>query len=171
GGATVNYGPVTATDACAGTLTATCSPASGSAFPVGTTTVTCTASDGHGNTGSCAFTVTVVDTQPPTVNCPANITAAECNNGSGGTTVNYGTVTATDACAGTLTATCSPASGSTFPLGTTTVTCTAGDGHGNTGTCNFTVTVVDTQPPTVSCPANITTANDAGKCSAKVTFT
>ncbi|MEK6321839.1 MAG: HYR domain-containing protein [Acidobacteriota bacterium] len=32
-------------------------------------------------------------------------------------------------------------SGSTFPLGTTTVTCTATDASGNTATCSFTVTV------------------------------
>ncbi|WP_371321789.1 HYR domain-containing protein, partial [Vibrio parahaemolyticus] len=34
-----------------------------------------------------------------------------------------------------------PASGSTFPLGTTTVNCSATDNHGNTSTCSFTVTV------------------------------
>src|SRR5262249_31276993 len=34
-----------------------------------------------------------------------------------------------------------PASGSTFPLGTTTVNCTATDAAGNTATCSFTVTV------------------------------
>jgi hypothetical protein len=38
---------------------------------------------------------------------------------------------------------CSPASGSTFPVGTTTVTCTATDASGNTATCSFTVSVFD----------------------------
>ena len=37
---------------------------------------------------------------------------------------------------------CTPASGSTFALGTTTVNCTASDAAGNTGTASFNVTVV-----------------------------
>ena len=37
--------------------------------------------------------------------------------------------------------TCEPASGSTFPVGTTTVTCTAGDGNGNTASASFDITV------------------------------
>lgn len=36
---------------------------------------------------------------------------------------------------------CTPSSGSTFPLGTTTVTCTATDAQQRTSTCNLTVTV------------------------------
>ena len=40
-----------------------------------------------------------------------------------------------------VTVSCTPVSGSTFPIGTTTVTCTAKDGAGNTGTGTFTVTV------------------------------
>ena len=42
---------------------------------------------------------------------------AECDNGTGGATVTYGSASASDACNGTLPANCSPASGSTFPLG------------------------------------------------------
>jgi hypothetical protein len=49
-------------------------------------------------------------------------------------------VTAGDNC-GPATVTCSHASGSTFPVGTTNVTCTATDGLGNTASCDFTVTV------------------------------
>ena len=41
---------------------------------------------------------------------------------------------------------------------------TATDGAGNTGTCSFTVTVLDTQDPTVSCIANPTRNADAGEC-------
>ena len=57
-GATVTY-TATANDDRDGPLTPTCSPASGSTFPVGTTTVTCTATDAAGNTGTGTFTVTV----------------------------------------------------------------------------------------------------------------
>jgi hypothetical protein len=48
---------------------------------------------------------------------------------------------ATDRCVGPVTATCGPKSGSTFPPGPTTVTCTASDPSGNTGTASFQVDV------------------------------
>ena len=44
---------------------------------------------------------------------------------------------------GAITPVCTPASGSTFPLGTTTVTCTATDKAGNAGTATLTVTVAE----------------------------
>jgi len=50
-------------------------------------------------------------------------------------------VNATDNCAG-VNVTTSKASGSLFPLGTTTVTATATDASGNSSTCSFTVTVL-----------------------------
>jgi HYR domain len=50
-------------------------------------------------------------------------------------------VSATDPVDGPLTPVCTPASGSTFPPGTTTVTCTATDTHGNTATGSFQVQV------------------------------
>jgi hypothetical protein len=45
---------------------------------------------------------------------------------------------------------CAPPSGSLFAIGTTTVSCTATDSHGNTGSASFTVTVRDTTPPTIN---------------------
>jgi hypothetical protein len=49
-------------------------------------------------------------------------------------------------------------SGDLFPIGTTTVTCTATDVAGNTDVCSFDVTVSDVEPPelVVPCPQNIT---------------
>ena len=47
-----------------------------------------------------------------------------------------------------VTTECTPASGSTFPVGTTTVTCTATDARQRTDSCAFTVTV--TPPPRIS---------------------
>ncbi len=114
-GAVVNYPAPTANGSC-GTIT--CSPASGSFFPVGTTTVTCTSSAGP----TCTFTVTVQDTQPPSITCPANVTVSNDPNQCGAV-VNYPAPTITDNCPGTFTATCTPPSGSFFPVGTTTVTC------------------------------------------------
>jgi hypothetical protein len=73
------------------------------------------------------------------------------------------TATATDA-VGVTSFMCVPASGSTFPLGMTTVTCTASDAAGNTSHATFHVTVQDTTPPTISGATNITvtTPNPAG---------
>ncbi len=63
-----------------------------------------------------------------------------------------------------------PASGSFFPVGTTTVTSTATDGAGNTATCSFTVRVNDTQAPVITCPANIIATTAVGSCTAPVTY-
>jgi hypothetical protein len=145
----------TANDNCDGPLTPTCAPASGSTFQKGVTTVTCMATDSSNNTGTCSFTVTVNDTQPPSITCPANVTKnADPNQCSAVAT--YPAPTVSDNCPGVGTPTCSPASGSTFPVGTTTVTCSVSDSSNNTSSCSFTVTVRDTQPPTITCPQNIT---------------
>ena len=60
-------------------------------------------------------------------------------------------------------------SGSAFPVGVTTNTFRATDIAGNTATCSFTVTVVDNQAPTVTCPASIVANTNAGVCTATVT--
>jgi len=60
---------------------------------------------------------------------------------SGGAVVNYAAATATDL-VGPVTITYSKASGTTFAVGTTTVTVTATDAYGNKTTKTFTVTVV-----------------------------
>jgi hypothetical protein len=153
-GGTVTYS-VSATDDSGNAPAVTCSPASGSTFPVGDTTVNCTAEDAAHNQASASFkvTLTFVDTTPPVFsNVPGTITTEA--NGPGGSVVNYTTPTATDASDGPAIATCVPASGSTFPLGTSTVTCSATDGHGNTGTASFSVSVVDTTKPTLIVPAD-----------------
>lgn len=49
----------TATDDLLGALVPTCSPPSGSLFPLGVTQVTCAATDTDGNTGEASFRVTV----------------------------------------------------------------------------------------------------------------
>ncbi len=68
-------------------------------------------------------------------------------------------------------AACSPASGSTFPVGTTSVTCTITDGEGGTSTCNFNVTVTDNEPPTLVCPANLIVVANPTLCGTNVSFT
>jgi hypothetical protein len=160
--AVVNYSAPTTTGSCG---TVTCSPTNGSTFSKGTTTVTCSTQTGP----SCSFTVTVNDTQAPQITCPANITQATAN-GQCQAVVTYANATATDNCLGVGTPKCTPASGSTFAKGTTTVTCTVSDGSGNSGSCNFTVAVTDSEAPHISCPTNIIRPTDAGQCAAVVSY-
>ncbi|MEK7413852.1 MAG: HYR domain-containing protein, partial [Planctomycetota bacterium] len=168
--ALVNYPAPTTTGNCG---TVICSPPSGSTFNVGTTTVTCMENNNlvAGGGTSCSFTVTVQDTQPPAITCPANVTVSN-DFGQCSAAVTYTTPTPTDNCPG-ATVSCVPASGSTFQVGTTTVTCTAQDASPNSAntTCTFTVTVQDTEPPAITCPANITVPNAANQCSAVVSYT
>jgi hypothetical protein len=125
--------------------------------PNGAATLTAWAYDAAGNvTTSSAVQVTVAndgssDTAPPIVTVPAAITAEA--TGPGGAIVTYA-ASASDNVDGNIAPTCNPASGSTFPLYHTTVTCTATDAHGNIGSESFTVTVRDTAPPAVSVPDN-----------------
>ena len=114
-------------------------------FPVGTSTVTATATNSCGKDAK-TFTVIVNDTQKPVLSALANLTvkapATQCD-----AVVSFNP-TATDNCAG-ATVVARPASGSTFPVGTTTVTVTATDASGNSSTGSFTVTVTDVTAPTV----------------------
>jgi uncharacterized repeat protein (TIGR01451 family) len=135
-GAVVTFSP-TVEDNCPGT-TVVCSPDSGSTFPKGTTTVTCTATDSGGASATCTFTVTVNDTEAPMITCPPNQSATATS--SAGAVVNYPAPTVSDNCPG-VTFVTTPPSGSTFPIGQTTVTATATDASGNQATCTFTVTV------------------------------
>jgi hypothetical protein len=87
------------------------------------------------------FTVQVnEDTTPPVLSgVPSDINATA--DSSNGAVVTYTSPTANDAVDGSVAVSCSPASGSQFPLGTTIVTCTAADSKGNTATASFKVTV------------------------------
>ncbi|WPW30165.1 HYR domain-containing protein [Streptomyces atratus] len=63
-GARVTYA-ATAQDATDGTLPVTCTPPSGSLFPVGSTTVTCSATDSAGNTGTDTAQIEVLEAPVP----------------------------------------------------------------------------------------------------------
>ena len=138
-GTTVSLGTPVASDNCS--VTVTRSPA-GNTFPVGTTTVTWTATDPAGNTATATQAVTVIDNTPPVISCPANITVyLPLNTTATSMNVSYPAATATDNC-GVQSIGYSQASGSVFNVGTTPVTATATDVHGNTASCTFTVTVL-----------------------------
>lgn len=107
-----------------------------------------TVTDSANNTASDQAAVTIRDTTPPVVTCPAD-QVAECT-GPAGASVTFDTPVATDTCSSSPATACAPASGTTFPLGTTTDTCTAIDASGNKSSCNFTVRVKDTTPPVIT---------------------
>ncbi|HRK29227.1 MAG TPA: HYR domain-containing protein, partial [Chitinophagales bacterium] len=159
----------TGTDNCGGVVSVTGSALSGSAFGIGTTTVNYVATDVSGNTATCSFTVTVTDNQAPTITCPANQTlpaGANCT-----AVATWAMPTATDNCGGVATVTGTHTSGSTFNTGTTTVTYTATDNNGNTATCSFTVTVSGgSQNLTLTCPVSQTLSAGAN-CAAVANWT
>ena len=131
----------TATDTCAGSVPVN---SSGTVDPdtPGTYIINYSASDGT-HTATASRTVNVVDTTPPVISCPANIVVTLPPNSSATSlAVSYPAVTATDSCSSSVSVASSPASGSLFPVGTTTVNATADDGNGNTASCSFTVTVL-----------------------------
>jgi hypothetical protein len=129
------------------------SPTPTATFPGGPpVVVTLTVSDGL-ETDTDTVTVRVVDTTPPVIVCPADITV-ECTQ-HGGTPATHpaiaaflGGASAVDICDPTPTlANDAPAF---FNHGTTVVTWTARDDDGNTSTCSARVNVVDTTPPVIS---------------------
>lgn len=142
---------VTGTDAIDGRVAVACTKPDGTVvslggnqqFAFGTTIVTCTATDSSGNRGTGTFTVTVVDTTAPVLTVPSNMTVNATS--TLGAVVTYSaTATATDDVTAVPIVTCMPASGSTFVLGTTTVSCFAQDLPGINLSLpqSFTVTVV-----------------------------
>ena len=143
-------------------------------YPVGTTTVTYTATDDSGNTVTCSFTVTVVDDEDPSIICPPDLTVGTTDgNCSASISLdNIGDPTVTDNCPG------STFSGvrddglaltDLYPKGNTTITWTGTDAAGNTVTCDQIITVEDDDPPSITCPDDITVDTDPGVCEAFVT--
>ena len=97
-------------------------------LPLGTHEFTLEVDDANGGTDTDPVTVTVVDTIAPSLTVPADITQVAAS--PLGDAIAF-TATATDAGDASPVVTCTPASGATFPLGTTTVECTAEDLSGN----------------------------------------
>jgi hypothetical protein len=114
-------------------------------YYAGTTVITWTASDLSGNSATSTQRVVVKDMERPDITCTGDLSVPQ--DTAKGSVVNYdfppfiaGAV-ATDNCPG-IALNCIPASGSLFPVGRTTVTCTATDAAGNSSVCTFRITVV-----------------------------
>jgi hypothetical protein len=116
-----------------------------------TTDTTITTTTTEATSTDTTSTTTPVDNPPSFADVPQNVSVEA--NGPNGSAVSYTMPTAVDDQDGPRPVTCSPEPGSTFPLGDSTVTCTATDSGGNTGQATFTVTVRDTTPPSLLAPA------------------
>ena len=129
-------------------ITVTQSPAPGTPVGLGTHTITLSANDGSsnngglGNTTTVTTTLTVADQTAPVISCPTDIVVyLPMNSSDVSMPVTYPAATASDNCSSTPTITYDHASGSVFPVGTTTVTATATDAAGNHSSCSFNVSV------------------------------
>jgi len=121
-------------------------------FPVGSTTVDCTATDSVNPETTLKFTIDVLDVTPPAAPeiPPDDFTGVEATS-PGGASVEWAPLFADDAVDGSVAADCSSLSPSVFPIGTTTVSCTATDAAGHQSQAStFDITVVDSTAPTLS---------------------
>lgn len=136
---------------------------------LGSNSVTLTVTDASGNISTCNAPVTVADSLAPTIiNCPTDTTVSVIPSNCSAL-VFWTAPTGADNC--NLTSlTPNTTSGSTFPVGTTTVTYTALDQSSNSTTCSFNVTVVDDELPDLNCPTNMVVSADTGQCSAVATW-
>ena len=122
--------------------------------PIIVTTRMYTATDDCGNTSTCIQTITIIDSTPPMITCPADITA-EC-----GEMYDAGMATATDNCDMVVDITFEDVTVSDMCPQVIERTYTATDDCGNSATCLQTITIDDTTPPTIACPADITAECD-----------
>jgi hypothetical protein len=158
-GATIDYRGLSLSDLDEATPPPiVCSPALNSTFPIGITLVTCSATDTDDvtSTVTAAFHVTVNDTDLALANVPSDI-AVPASSPSGAS-VNYTAPSVLDEDANAPAVTCSPASGSVFPIAITTVTCQATDPDDSPSsvTATFHVTVGDADLALTSMPPDVT---------------
>lgn len=137
-GAIVTY-EATAEDAVDGSVPVSCSPESGSTFPLGETTVNCTATDAAGNPATGSFAVKVQDTITPVIQVTGTISDGQ--QFYFGDVPSAPTCTATDSGSGVTSAQCT-VSGYGTKVGPQTLTFTATDNAGNTATQTIKYTVL-----------------------------
>jgi hypothetical protein len=162
GGAVVTYGAPTTAGNCGAV---TCTPPSGSFFPVGETFVTCT---NAAETSIERFKVTVNDTRTPTITCPADLSVPESAPGAGSAVVNFPAPSVSDNDPN-IQVTFDPPSGLPLDVGTHAVTATATDASGNTASCTFNVTVTPRMGACTITPNLATLPTITGECSAVAT--
>lgn len=105
------------------------------------------------------FALSHLDTTPPTLSCPANVSIVSSE--AAGPIVVYPPATVVEEFS-SATVVYSRLSGTRFPQGTTSVTVTATDEAGNAANCSFEVTVAleDVTPPTLPCSGDLTVTTE-----------
>ena len=139
-------------------------------YPVGVTTIVWTVTDTAGNETSCTQLVTVTDTTPPDITCPATITVNADSDSCSASDVNVTTPTLVSDNCSTVTVAGVRSDGmpldADYPAGTTIIVWTATDAFGNTASCTQLVIVTDSVPPQITCPPSININADPQSCSA-----
>lgn len=150
------------------TFAATLSAISGpqSAYGIGSQTASCSYTDTGGLSAFASATYSIVDTTLPTLHLPDDMTVEAA--GPSGAVVTFSAI-ADDVDPVNPVVSCLPVSGSTFALGTTTVSCSATDTAGNTANGSFNVTVQDTTPPIITFVSRMPAANAYGWNNSAVT--
>ena len=143
--------------------------ASGSTFNLGYQNVVTTVTDPSGNSVSATTVIEVLDTISPVFTSSPFVSSIVPNTATCGSFVTWVSPVALDFCSG-VTVTSSATNGTSFGLGTHTVTFTATDGAGNSSTRSISFTIVDDIAPEVIVPNDITVTNDAGQCGAVVNY-
>ncbi|MEM9932207.1 MAG: HYR domain-containing protein [Bacteroidota bacterium] len=135
----------------------------------GTYIVTVTDDAGCSVTDSFEVAFAVDQFPPAFINCPDSIVVS-ADSGICGAVVSWEAPIAEDDC-GLVTYQLTILPGTTFSLGSTTVTYVATDGAGNKDTCAFVVTVVDSLGPEfMNVPADTTITLAADVCSLPVSW-
>ncbi len=133
--------------------------------PMGTvisanTTIWLIATDDAGNKDSCSFALTLVDSLPPTITCPAMAQRSYDANCMFSVEDYTALATVSDNCDANPTLSQSPMAGSMVGMNTT-ITIYAQDAVGNIDSCSFTLVLVDDMAPSVSCPSDQADSYDA----------
>lgn len=124
-------------------------------FDVGLTTVTYSMTDVNGNTAECDFVLTVLDTEPPQLECPSDTTlflaGGECD------IIYIPTNWWTEDNCGVVDTITDPEWHRPLPIGVNPVTLTVVDSSGNETACVYVVTVVEymPNPPQMACIGDI----------------
>jgi len=140
-----DYTGLTTVSATCGGATITQIPASGTTLPTGNHTIMIIATDTGNNKDTCTFNLLIAESTAPTITCPNDTTTCD-------PVVNYTAPVGLDNCLSITTQTdvTGFTSGSTFPIGTTTIEYTVADSSGNTTSCSFDVTVLVYPSPAIT---------------------
>jgi hypothetical protein len=131
-----------------------------------------TVTDIHGNDSTCSMIITVTDNEQPVITCPVDITQT-ADPGVCEAFVTVPAITNVDNCgiASIVNNYNSTADASdVYPVGTTVVTWTVTDIHGNATTCPMNITITDNEEPVITCPLDIVIDNDTILCDVTVTI-